>query len=425
MFSLAEMAKGRRRLLFDTLSVNYTLPEPANPNFKDIAQVTASVFQGTAAVAFDFRCYYFQMALDPEVSKYYCVRLGSRVFRFTRLPMGAKMSVTVAQTLTNHLVSLCVGEDVLFCDTYIDNVLFVCRDMSAVDRIREKFRQICVRYRVTIGSEQAGSRVEHRGLVLDYAERRVRLKESFIEKVCAAEIPSTMTLRQLQKIVGRAVYAAAVMDQSLASLFHTFKFLARYRNRSGRLRLWNAVLDELRHVRQWVSRNEWVRPRVGGAPGPILVTDAEGTNGVLGWVIVRPTSAHVLVGSAVEPLDHIAVLEARAVLRALDHAKRWMRETISTLLCDNTTVLSTLYKGHARNFRLNVTVSRIQAVLQDVKAQLVLLFVPSSYNPADAVTRHQDFSPTHSHVLDWMTQNALRPSAWMDFVSKQDFYLKC
>ncbi|PJF34070.1 MAG: hypothetical protein CUN57_00500, partial [Phototrophicales bacterium] len=244
-----------------------------------------------------FKCYYFQMALDPEVSKFYCVRLGSQVFRFTRLPMGAKMSVTVAQTLTNHLVSLCEGVDVIFCDTYIDNVLFVCRDMSAVRRVQERFKDVCARYGVTIGTEQAGSRVEHRGLVLDFTHRRVRLKESFVRKVCEVHIPTAVTVRKLQKIVGRAVYASAVMDKPLAALFHTFKFLARNRNHTGRLRLWSAVHKELMLIRQWVAENEWVCPRVGIMPGPIIVTDAEGANGKLGWVIVRPRSAHILVGS--------------------------------------------------------------------------------------------------------------------------------
>ncbi|PJF33034.1 MAG: hypothetical protein CUN57_03195, partial [Phototrophicales bacterium] len=113
------------------------------------------------------------------------------------------------------------GQNVLAIDVYIDNLLVLCPDYEAAKACSTQFFDICDHYGVIIGEHEVGAVVSHRGITLDFHNHRVRLKESFVQKVIRqSSSVNVMTIKALQKRLGRVVYGLSVLGERLTCLFH-------------------------------------------------------------------------------------------------------------------------------------------------------------------------------------------------------------
>lgn len=53
-----------------------------------------------------------------------------------------------------------------------------------------------------------------------------------------------------------------------------------------------------------------------------------------------------------------------------------------------------------------MVIAQILGLVTQIYMTGFLLFVPSEFNPADALTRYMPFSPVHENVLNWALMNA-------------------
>jgi hypothetical protein len=105
MFALAEPTKRRYRLIIEPRDLNDRwksegFPYPSLPQIDD---VKALVMASEIITIADLKCYYYQLPLSEEVRNHFGIQLGNEVFRLTRLPIGACISVFVANTISRYM----------------------------------------------------------------------------------------------------------------------------------------------------------------------------------------------------------------------------------------------------------------------------------------------------------------------------------
>jgi hypothetical protein len=73
------------------------------PSLPQIDDVKALVMASEIITIADLKCYYYQLPLSEEVRNHFGIQLGNEVFRLTRLPIGACISVFVANTISRYM----------------------------------------------------------------------------------------------------------------------------------------------------------------------------------------------------------------------------------------------------------------------------------------------------------------------------------
>ncbi len=236
VFSVNEDAKERRRFIQETLAPNVLCPDPVNPGFKRLDHMKRLLLRGLYAASLDWRCFYYQLPLHERVWSFFTVAVGGQSYMFTRLPMGFKWAVAIAQTITLFLSLGLVGVTI---DVYIDNMLIVGDETSVRAAVAIVLAR-CRAYNVSVGSVEMGTTVTHRGVVLDFLNKTVMLKESFRTKLerrvavlggvlaLSSSSPPQAKWAQWLSLFSSVTYAACVLAFPLAGLFHTYKWWARH-----------------------------------------------------------------------------------------------------------------------------------------------------------------------------------------------------
>jgi hypothetical protein len=226
VFSVGEKTKRRRRLVHDALLPNAVLPDPPNPGFKSIPEVKSMMKTRKFATAIDFKCYFYQFGLGKEVRKFFKVATKNETLQPKRLPMGFKWAVNIAQNMTKAITLEALGtlEGV---DIYIDNVLITGETEKEVQQKQDRFVEVCNKWNVTIGSIEKGKVVEHRGMQLNFEEKKVKLKAAFVEKFKERCKKLNMEWGKIRSLLGMVSYAFMVYGLPFGLLYNVFKVWAR------------------------------------------------------------------------------------------------------------------------------------------------------------------------------------------------------
>jgi hypothetical protein len=107
LFAVAELAKARRRAIKHTKEINErfdktTLVPALLPSRTAQSQQSAS---GKYAITLDFAAWFDQFELAQPIQFRMCFRSGGKAWALTRMPMGQRHAVAVAQGATNVLLS--------------------------------------------------------------------------------------------------------------------------------------------------------------------------------------------------------------------------------------------------------------------------------------------------------------------------------
>ena len=419
VFPVYEEIKQRRRLVHDALTPNVLCADPPNPFFKTVVEVQQLLHMGLYAATIDLKACFYQFVLKPQVRKYFSVAILNEVLQPTRLPMGFKWSVVMAQALLKHFVGE-LGLSMTCCDCYVDNVLVV-GPMAKVRKLAERLCGLFSDAGVTVGDRAEGATVEHRGMSLDFENKTVALKAAFVEKLRRRVESSRGTWGETRSIIGSVVYACQVLHVPLASLFHVFKFWARnIRTGTREVReMWEVSKAEMRTALDIIFANAPVPVmRARDEAFDFIVTDASTSEQLIAGIYVSGGSIRWF-SEKVTCTNDIAVLEMMAVARAV---RTWLERPGSTthIISDNVVVLNAMAKGLTANFGVNRIVVSLIPWMERRDAQCHLWYVASAANPTDPLTRDFVFSALHKqHIERLVRLSTLRMPNWVDEASGQ------
>ncbi|KAJ9434823.1 Pol polyprotein [Diplonema papillatum] len=153
-FTVDKRAPGQLRFILSCESINRaTAHVPLPPcDLPSYATIVTTVLSRKWVAEFDFRSFFFQFALPPEVRKYFCFRVEGRLMWMTRLPMGYRAAPQAAQAVSLELaVAAAQGVDVEVL-AWIDNVIFVADTEAEVMEASARFKALTSKYGLTIGS---------------------------------------------------------------------------------------------------------------------------------------------------------------------------------------------------------------------------------------------------------------------------------
>jgi hypothetical protein len=418
VFKVPEESKRRWRVVHDTLSSNVLLGDAPNPRFQKIRAVQDLVHKGEWGVSADWKAFYYQIPMAECVRDYFAIRVGDKFYRPTRLPMGFKWSVFIAQLITAEVVK---RVRVLHSDVYVDNVLCILKTESEAKKVKDTILRVCADMGITVGDIQVGRKLIHRGMELDFEHKSVRIAERFTTKLKERALRSSGSWGEVRSLISMVVYGMQILRIPLGRIFHVFKFWGRNALTDPRkcVAMWSAAQKEFQENYQMLIQNTAVLcVGLEENNGPFLITDATMTS-IAGVVIYRGEVLSYSQGTEVTP---IAANEALAVAKTVT---RWLhlfgRKRI-TIMGDNIVVLCALARGMSMDFLVNVRAVEVIRRLTAIGAEMRLVYVRSDENVADPLTRGRQWTRDNINTIELLRLSTLRaPTGVVSFLSERLF----
>ena len=415
MFAVPELAKRRRRVIKHTRAINDAFDRrtilPVRQPTR--AQQSAQAASGAFALTLDFAAFFDQFEIAATIQRRMCFRSGGRVWALTRMPMGQRHAVAVAQCATDKLLSFAYPAGVT-AQSCIDNVRFVGSRLGVIEAARI-FVDRCRKVGATLNElsaqddvKTALERLVHQegdwlGAVYDYKTAKQKVAVKSVDKLRLSwNRRQRWTHRQYAAHMGLLFFCASVLRMPLAGYFEALKQLRR---RSSDLaaneELWEQPVEvapgEWDALSRWTAtalKNEWVPCDNGAKASKFIITDASGW----GWGALcfdertGATTWHSQEWSAADrrriDTDASTRAEPEGVLQALRRfCWRGERGPVA-VLTDSTTAKYALTKGYSASFEVNAIVARVKAEFPLL--QLHLHHIAGTANPADGLSRNAE-----------------------------------
>jgi hypothetical protein len=395
MFGLEEPDKNRRRLIIEPRDLNNAwrsvYPKCSLPNISDILKLVGQAEELTQG---DMKCYFYQIPLSEAVQAYFGVQVGTQFFTLTRLPMGATISVFVANALASTIHREAVGSAPKI--TYLDNLISAGNHTRDLERVAQQVG-------ATFGSYEVGKTMDVLGINVDVTRKRVKLSEKFMTKhtPLLREVLSTTAPQwsnaKLWKVLGIIFRFVEVSRRPLAD---SFGLMQKIRKVARKLALeqttWYEQADILQAdliqiqklCRETLNGEEYDAGEAhDGEPrttDDILFTDA--STRALGFVHI--SGREISVGqwklSEEEKDTPIHELEAQALLKAMSLIPTYKRIIV---LVDSQILYHGLVKGRSNARGVN----RAAGNAATRSAPAWVGWIPSEMNWADDPSRCRRF----------------------------------
>lgn len=303
-----EIAKARRRILEEPI-LNDVITKDDLQYTRAATKATIRKQVGAArwSCQFDFKSWYDQIPLSPEIRKFFGVVLRGKTYRLKSLPMGGRQSCEVAQAVTWYLLSFDRPTSVQVA-TCIDNVRFTSDDREALQAAAQTFLERCNRVGAQINDPEVGvperikARDEFCGEVYDYAQKTRQLSDRTVAKIDAVvdllrrcfvqrRAGGFFTYRRYAAIFGLVFYVSEVLLLELPrsavkeycrAMVDTTNFERRDWDRELPAHLFQVAAAASIEALLLVAKNNAPVPvsgRAHRAPFMTIVTDASAT----GW----------------------------------------------------------------------------------------------------------------------------------------------
>lgn len=384
--SVDEPAKERRRFIAWPKEQNGE--KEAGLQMPTSAEYIISAHEKLLGVCIDMKNFYNQFQMHPEARPHYCFKHGPKWYRLTVIPTGGRTCSTIAE-ITMRTIARIVSEEhgAVNIATYIDNVRFLANSSTTIMNCTSLFYKLCTDVEITVNEKvealEPSSAFTFLGVQYDLEKQTVCVREKTLQKLAtsASEYGEASTLRDCLGVFGRLVWSSLILNIRFADFYYVFKFLRR---RVGLLlndtaQMWPSAKPQWDN---WITRVLHNKPRpitITNDKAPTLYTDASLT----GYGAIAFHQDHVSIVASTwtsHTLEHASInlLELKAVQFALE----WMQLRQCHVIIDNTTAISWIKKGRARNFLANRSLQKI--LRHDI---LSLNYINSESNPADYWSR--------------------------------------
>eukprot|EP00760_Papus_ankaliazontas_P017258 PhM_4_TR1708/c0_g1_i3/m.34427 len=323
--------------------------------------------------------------------------------------MGHKWFVFVAHTITSVLAWVRTAN--VQSDIIIDNVLF-CGDRTQVALANVEFRNRCALVGATIGDMEEGTIIPHRGVVLNFADKSVGLKPSWIAKFeerVKATFERSPSAAQLYSLGGMLAWARSVLGESPESDYALWRHLAtaarNFDNSPNKQLPWPPVArSELQRYAEWLSTQPVQQVRQEAMWKTLVVTDAAKDSAGASWggIIVTDT-IQLHSGKFINNSASIVHYELAAVAETLARGWERLRNDV-VLVTDNTAVQHILSKGRSSAKTLHNLARQILRPLHHAGRAVLPLWVPSAANPADGISRGCEYTAKDASKLHALSE---------------------
>lgn len=406
-FSVAELAKNRRRWIVHPAWLNDMEPNP--PTYPITTRLFKSVKWGYGLVA-DIKAYFHHFRLPESSQKYFCFRWEGKIYSITTIPTGARhcpgMAQVFAEVLARQLEREFEGK--IQVEVYLDNFRILCNDLALGHLALRRLRSMApfVAWNDDASDPQ---QYEFLGVWYNHLRKTVSLGPKTKGKLTSIELfftnhsrvdgqptcAATSQLCRLEDILsifGVLMYASSIVSIDMSQFYTVLKFMRRRcgQHLKSRANVWDCTLHSWR---TWTRLLIEAGPRhIDSSPAPrdILYTDASN----VGWGAVlfrKDNSTAILAGpwwGTARDL-HINAKEMLAAILALDrifaHDNQPSRNLV--VYIDNTTAKRIFEKTYSRSFQLNSMAAAMYKLCQKWHLQLTFEFVASDDNLADYWSR--------------------------------------
>ena len=399
VFVTPEASKFRYRLITEphTNALDGSKPQEPMQDLCGMKQLFDTEDDG--GIQDDFPWFYGQFEMSPPARAWYCFTHEGQYYRLVTVPTGGRAEPNMAHALTASLMRYAVNEangnempPPVKGKAFLDNVCFTGERSRASSAMRT-FRRVSVEAGVTISPDvpQWCQRYVFLGVQIDHCMKTVALSEKTMTKLQtiaeALECGSDdTTLRELLGYLGLWVWCATILGAIKASWYALLKFIRRRVNTIAldeRVNWWRSALTTAKATTSSLLEN---RPRQCNVPEQCITVFTDSSLEGWGVVILRQSSIEVHAGRW-KGEENIAVLEARALLRALRTLPAAGRRCLLRLMVDNTTVVGSVRRTRCANFTINAIVREICVLAEEKDYVLNIEYVQSLDNIADEPSR--------------------------------------
>jgi hypothetical protein len=370
----------------------------------DVPLEHVSNYLGAAAAACgatcDLKVGFFQVELEQRLrANFRFVDSDGVMYEMTRLPMGHCVSVDVMQLITETIVGAHNTARVpcaLKPAVWVDGAL-IAGSATAVQEASAAIASRAGTFGATFKAPPAiATTLDFIGVEFNFRGHTVRVAQKTFGKLPKV-IPSSLSAGDLEQLVGRLFFSAAVSGTPLGDFYFAIKETRRLFNKLNRGELWpeSAVTlsasarRQLQSLLQKSTATRKINAQSMTGGDWRLFSDAS-THG-WGGVLLAPSGQIFSTGAKwpkVHDSTEIAQLEATALLRAIAAFEDLLRGASRLhLVVDNTSVLHGVKRGTARAENLAGVVARVNHAVAALGCPATISYVKSAENPADIPSR--------------------------------------
>ena len=339
------------------------------------------------AAKFDFKNFYFNLRLRPELWSLFGFRTDLGDFLWTRAPFGWAWSASFANDLAEAVVDFLRSLGVV-CLHYMDDLVIFADDLQACEQDLLRSIAWCesVGLRVSPGKTvHACSALAIVGIFYNLSNKTSSLPAGYLDRVdTLLDIIVSRGHRasriDMASVVGSLVFANHAFPGSLSYLHPLFSFSERF---SGPWRLRVPAGPFVLAARRIVSLFRSFPPCILQTGGEMQSIFCDAVPDQLGVVMDNLSVAQPV------PLTHVFIAEAQAV----DLGLSLSTASAVTVYTDNQPLQRALTKGHSTQPRVNTLIQRI--VQQRLAGRVITVnWIPTTANSADEPSRA---SPAAEH----------------------------
>ena len=340
---------------------------------------------------------------DPVARSFYRFRDETgQLYELSVLMMGLVASVELQQIITSIIAG---HQDYVLPkfaapalpEIWVDNIRF-CGDEKILKKCDSFLRQSMNDCNASLDIEGISSEYDFLGATWNHINKTVELAKKNRLKLPDV-LPSKMTARELEGLIGRLIFVAQIMQDPLVNHYWLLKWARRFLNglNTGRITPEQEIsipLSAAASLSRWLDaakRPHKVRFANPGNKRATLFTDA--SLGGWGAVLVFADGSIHIAGGKLTEKDHngnINVAESIALQNALTSFSKIISSlSISTLdiLVDNTSVEHNVRRGMPRADDLASFVKNIWSQIFSLNITVTVNRVSTHMNPADSISR--------------------------------------
>lgn len=396
VFLVPEADKRRFRVITESVFANWATSPPPNPRFKKIHRVLKELADGSLAVTFDFKCFFFQFNLGQQVQKFFTFHNEGEPWKMLKLAMGFKHSVNIAQSVSLFLALKAMVNMRLQVkmDVYVDGVIFSGENRMLLKLVSDNFMKVCMKFDVEIGAfSDITQKVEWRGLEVDLDSKVYRLKTKWITKLLVrGNLGLEDSWGAMASVLGMIIYAQSMGKPDPVLALRTTRILARHASTDDRMIVRDP--DALRTIAvaiAEVAKNPWIPlPTTFDENIPVLITDASSVGKGGAVLVLRGEKPMILTPELSTSV--IAEREMEVIVKAIVAGREILQRGV-TIITDNMAVAHAI--ARARGW--NETTAEFLRIISATPIKAVH-YIKSAANPADGLSRGLDWSH-HDHSL--------------------------
>ena len=361
------------------------------------ATIRESIQPGEWTFQVDLKDAYLHIPVHPAYRKYLRFSVGKDIFQFRTLPFGLSVAPRIFTYVLKPVVAL-LREKGIKVHAYLDDWLGRSLAQTLATAHGREVTELLTYLGWVVNwekSDLSGTQTPvFIGLQFLLVQGRIRpgpeARESVRTAINNLKKKSCVTARQFSSVVGKLKHWAQYIPRGRLQLRHIQHWLkTRWTQTTGR---WNSLIqldDRIRHFLRWWTCQSliWTKgvPLHQSPPVQDLYTDAS----TAGWGASLDHLSASGHWDRQQRLNHINVLEMRAVFLACKHFEPHLKERVTRVHIDNMTVVAHIRKeGGTRSWQLTKLTQELLSWCDKRSIQLLPVHISGLRNVmADSLSR--------------------------------------